>query len=216
MERHVHFYIVGSKPETAFIAVDKMPIDKMYVLNNGSEQFQCFEKEVVSGFKGIRKPVEVARVNPFDYYEVYNKVREIADREILEYPDTVFHMNITMGPRPGTCALDSIAHSYNSDLYYIQEGIYSDSGQDELKRIKIDNFTIILELKKKPATLDLFLRFLQNSSISNSELADYLGSLTALSYHTRYLSEHGLIERDGIRNAVWSLTDLGNQVIRRL
>jgi|GEM_PF-2662638 len=216
MEHHVHFYIIGSKPETAFIAVDKMPLDKMYVLNNDSELFSSFEKEVVSGFKGIRKPVEVVRVNPFDYYDVFNRVREIADREVSGNPETVFHMNITMGPRPGTCALDSIAHSYNSDLYYIQEGIYTESGRDELKVIRIENYTIILELKKKPATLDVFMRFIEKNSISNSELSDYVGSPTALSYHTKYLSSNGLIERNGIRNAVWSLTDLGSQVIKRL
>ena len=125
-------------------------------------------------------------------------------------------MNITMGARPGTCALDSIAHSYNSDLYYIQESIFSESGRDELKVIKIENFTIILDLKKKPATLDVFMRFAEKSSISNSELSDYVGSPTALSYHTKYLSGNGLIARNGIRNAVWSLTDLGNQVIKRL
>ena len=75
MERHVHFYIIGSKPETAFVAVDKMPLDKMYVLNNDSDDYRGFEDEVVKGFKGIRKDVEVVRANPFDYYDVYNRVK---------------------------------------------------------------------------------------------------------------------------------------------
>ncbi len=216
MERHVHFYIVGKKPETAFIAIDRIPLDKIYVLNNDSEEFKKYEDEVVSGFKGVRKDVEVLDVNPFDYHDVYKKFQETADMEVSMNLDVFFHMNITMGPRPGTCALDSVAHSFDSDLYYIQEGIYTESGRDELKVIKIENFDIILELKKKPATLDLFLHFDKEESISNIKLAEYAGSSTKLPYHTKFLFDNGLIDRKGIRNAVWSLTEFGERVIKRL
>ncbi|MBO4552188.1 MAG: hypothetical protein J5673_03205 [Candidatus Methanomethylophilaceae archaeon] len=216
MTRHIHFYIIGSKTETAFIAIDKIPLNKIYVLNNDSEDFRRYEDEVLAGFEGIRKMVEVIRVDPFDYRKVYNKVKEIADKEVSEDPDVMFHMNITMGPRPAVCAFDSVAHSYDSDLYYIQEGVYSDTHQDKLIRIPIENFSIIYELKKKPKTLDVLMCFNGKNKVSNSELVSFIGSATGLSYHTKYLSENGLIKRDGIRNANWSLTDLGNQVIKRL
>lgn len=216
MIRHIHFYIIGSKPETAFVAIDKIPFDKIYILNNESEDFKHYEERVFEGFRGIGKDVGIIRANPFDYHEVYNKVKDIADKEIFENPNAFFHMNITMGPRPGVCALSSVAHSYNSDLYYIQEGVYSDTHQDKLMRIPIENFSIIYELKKKPKTLETLLFFNNKSVVSNSELIKFVGSPTGLSYHTKYLSNNGLIERDGIRNANWFLTDLGNQIIKRL
>ncbi|MDY0236925.1 MAG: DUF6293 family protein [Gudongella sp.] len=216
MERHVHFYIVGSKPETAFIAVDKIPLDKMYVLNNDSKDFSGYEDEVVSGFHGIKKQVEVVRANPFDYYDVFQKAKAIADRELSENPDVFFHMNITMGARPGACALSNVAYSFHSELYYIQEAPYSPTKKDELIRIGIDNLSIIYELKKKPKTLEVLLRFIDSDCIPNSELVEVIGSPTSLSYHTKYLCDNGLIERDGIRNAKWRITDLGSQVLKRL
>lgn len=220
MVYHVHIISVGSKSETAFNVIRSgMEIDKIYLLNNDNPNFIKVEKEIRDGFKKI--PLDgiiTESIKPFDYDDVFNKILNLYRNELKEHPDgVIFHINFTMGTRITVGAMCSSAYLINADLYYIQEGIYSSSGRDELIRIPIDNIKELSELQNKPQTLSVFLRFSDFQPKTNEDIIGSLKSPSNLTYHTNYLQKIGAIQRKGsVRNVEWILTEKGERMIKRL
>ena len=215
----VHLISVGRKAETAFNVIKSdMKIDKIYLLNNGNEEYVAVENEIREGFRPFRLDgINTANINPFDYDDVFKTVLELYKLESDEHPEGVmFHINFTMGTRITVAAMCSAAYSIASDLYYVKESCYSESGKDELIRIHIEYIKEINLLKSKKKTLEIFMKFSDMKSKTNKELAGPMSG-PRLSYHTSFLNKVGLIERyDGVRNGSWRLTDKGEQVMKRL
>lgn len=220
MTYHVHIISVGSKSETAFHVIRSgMEIDKIYLLNNDNEKFVEVENEIRKGFEILNlDDIITESIKPFDYDDVFNKILDIYHKESEEHQDEViFHINFTMGTRITVGAMCSSAYLINADLYYIQEGIYTASGKDELIRIPIDNIKELSELQNKPQTLEVFLRFSDFQPKTNEEIIGSLKSPSNLTYHTNYLLKIGAIQRMGsVRNVKWVLTEKGERMIKRL
>ncbi len=219
MTYHVHLYNVGQKPDTAFSVLrTDIPMDKLYLLNNEKTEYVTVENQIREKFEGMGLDgVEKLRIRPFDYRSVFNAVLDAYKRECEEHDDVRFHINFTMGTSIMVGAVCSAAYSINADLYYVQEGIYSDSGKDEVIRIEIESLEDEFELRNKKQTLAVFQRFADRAPKSNENLMGGLKTSASLTYHTRYLSEKGLIKREGsVRNTRWMLTAKGEQLIKRL
>ncbi len=219
MTYHVHLYNVGKSPDTAFSVIKtEIPMDKLYLLNNDNPEYVAVEDAIRKKFEGMGLDgIETLKINPFDYRDVFNAVLDTYKRECESHGDVRFHINFTMGTSIVVGAVCSAAYSINADLYYIQESIYSRSGKDEIIRIEVESFEEEFELRNKKQTLEVFLRFLDRKPKSNTDLIGGLRSPSSLTYHTRYLSEKGLIERKGsVRNTEWTLTRKGEHLIKRL
>ena len=96
-------------------------------------------------------------------------------------------------------AVCSAAYSINADLYYVQEGTYSDSGRDEVIRIEIESLEEEFELRNKKQTLAVFQKFTDGKPKSNEDLIGSLHSKSSLTYHTRYLYEKKTNQTEGLR-----------------
>ena len=194
-------------------------MDKIYLLNNDNEDFVAVEDEIRRGFSAFPLDgIVTANINPFDYDSVFKTVIDLFNMESDNHSEEViFHINFTMGTRITVGAMCSAAYSINADLYYIQESIYSPTGKDELIRIQIENIDELTDLKSKKQILETFRKFSDRKPKTNEELIGSLKSPASLSYHTRYLSNAGLIKRfNGIRNGSWMLTEKGEQVMKRI
>ena len=214
---HVHIYNVGKVPDTAFSVLHSdIPLDKLYLLNNENPEYLEVEETIRSHFEQAGIEVLTRRIDPFEYHNVYNSVIEIYNKESKEHDDVKVHINFTMGTSIVVGAVCSAAYSINADLYYIQESKYSNTGRDEVIRIEVENNSDLVELKRKEKTLGVFMKFIDRKPKSNPELMTGLKSAASLTYHTRYLSSKGLIERDGLRDTVWKLTPKGERTINRL
>lgn len=197
MTYHIHLYNVGKSPETAFHVIrSDIPMDKLYLLNNDKPKYMEVEEKIREKFEGMGLDgVETLKINPFEYRDVFNAVLETYRKECEEHDDVRFHINFTMGTSIVVGAVCSAAYSINADLYYIQEGIYSESGKDEIIKVEIDSFEDEFELRNKKQTLTVFQRFADGKPKSNEDLMGSLRSQASLTYHTRYLCEKGLIRR---------------------
>ncbi len=215
---HVHLYNVGKKPDTAFNVIRAgIPIDKLYLLNNEDPIYLEVEKVIIDGFKPFSIEVSPARIDPFDYHNVFNTVLDLYRSECAIHDDVRFHINFTMGTSIVVGAVCSAAYSINADLYYIQEACYSKTNEDQLIQIEIQNIDEIAELRKRKQTLEVFRKFSDRGFKTNEDLMGSLKTPSSLSYHTKYLHQAGLIERRGsVRNTEWVLTEKGIQVLNRL
>lgn len=227
MVYHVHIYTVGRKPDTAFhVLKSDLPIDKIYLLNNGAKECDC-NGDVIHDYQKVEDDIRsklnsvgitdivTEYIDPFDYNDIFDKVLEISEREINIHSDVRFHINFTMGTNIMAGAVCSAAYSINADLYYIQEGKYTKSKNDELIQIAIENIKELEILKKKAKTKEIFERFRIEESISNSNLKSEKETLSDLSYHTKLLKSYGLIKKDDI-SSEWILTNKGKQTLKRL
>lgn len=220
MTYHVHVISVGKKAETAYHVIrSDIKMDKIYLLNNDEEGYVAVEDEIRNTFKAF--PLDgiiTAKINPFDYDSVFKTIIDLYNMEVDNHSeDVLFHINFTMGTRITAGAMCSAAYSINADLYYIQESIYSKTGNDELIRIQIENINELTDLKSKKQVLETFRKFSDRAPKTNEELMGSLKSPGSLSYHTKYLSNAGLIKRfNGVRNGSWILTEKGEQVMKRI
>lgn len=219
MEYHVHLYNVGLKPDTAYKVIGSgIPIHKIYLLNNKKDEYLEVEDQIRDRFRDTSIIVEKAEINPWDYHQVFDTVLRLYEEECGQHKgeNVKFHVNFTMGTSIVVGAVCSAAHCIDADLYYVQEGCYSESGKDELITIRINSYEEIVELKSRPQTLAILLKMSEDKALSNDELRGSI-SKPNLSYHTRYLLDKGLIAREsGVRNVKWILTEKGKIVRKRL
>lgn len=218
MTFHVHIYNVGKTPETAFSIIGhEIPIEKLILLNNDKEEYKLVEDEIRKGFEPFPIEVETVIIDPWDYYNVFNKVIESYHKECEEHGDVRFHINFTKGTRIVVSAVCNAAYSIEADLYYVQEGQYSKSGKDTLIYIDIENINELMELKARKKPLEIFKKFSDRKPKMTKDLLIGGMSVSTLSFHTSYLQKLGLIERKGsVRNTEWILTEKGKNVMNRL
>ncbi|WP_400204137.1 HFX_2341 family transcriptional regulator domain-containing protein [Methanomethylophilus alvi] len=220
MVYHVHLISVGKKAETAFNVINsEIRMDKIYLLNNDNEEYVAVENEIREVYsKFPLDGILTAKINPFDYDNVFKTVLDLFALESECHPEgVIFHINFTMGTRIAVAAMSSAAYSINADLYYIQEACYSPTGKDELILIPIENIEELSELKSRKHVLKTFMKFSDREPKTSSDLMGELKSAGSLSYHTTYLSKAGLIKRfGGVKNGSWVLTEKGEQVMKRL
>ncbi len=215
----VHIISIGKKAETAFNVIGSdLKFNKIYLLNNDSEEYVAVENEIRDAFENFPLDgIVTAKINPFDYDDVFKTVVDLYHKELEEHPEGVqFHINFTMGTRVAVAAMCSAAYSINADLYYVQESIYSDTGKDKLIQIQIENLNELVELKSKRKILETFRLFSDGKPKTNGELIGPTESASNISYRTAYLCKAGLIERTRVREGQWSLTDKGKQVMKRI
>ena len=83
MVYHVHLISIGKKAETAFNVINSdIKMNKIYLLNNDNEEYMSVENEIRDAFsKFPLDGVVTAKINPFDYDDVFKKVLSLFEFE---------------------------------------------------------------------------------------------------------------------------------------
>ncbi len=203
MSRAIHLCIGGNDGNVLSALVSGgLPMQEMCILRG------CDPDGTVGLAEGLKsigfRRIRIIVTDLGDYNRVFDSVCSVCSG----YDDARFYVNIGMGDPVSVSAMTSAAQSFDSLLYYVKD--------DRAVTIQSDSLPEMAELKSKRKVLETFLRFRGKPRITNRDL---MGSLSnsALTYHTRMLSDMGLISKEGsAKTPIWVLTNKGEQMLRRI
>lgn len=220
MAFHVHIIPVGINPKPSLCAFgSEIPIDKVYMIcsediskkinNDTPAKLKASEQEIESVFKSAYKEVRSVYVDPWDYQEILDKVLDIASKESIEHPDSVFHINFTSGTHILCGAVCSAAFYIGGDLYYAMNNDEQVEKTKEPRRFQIPCLPDVSNIGKR--TREVFFLIKEGKNTTNRSLIGETGMTPSkLGYHMRVLSGYGLVEKRHVGKEVhWTLTYSG-------
>lgn len=217
---------IGTKTAPVFQGMGDFNPDKVVLVNSrksidmadGTHDYGDTEHEIrkaldIAGLTDI----ETLVVEPYDYHDVYNKVKDLTSNEKENHPGCRFRINMTMGTHVMAAAVCAVAYVTHSELCYVKRAEYNASRKDELVMIDIENQDELAKLKKLEKTMEVFKTILSGKSRNEDLRAALKMGKSTLSYHISILKEHGLImNQKSARNQVWVITKKGEETIKRL
>ena len=221
-EYHVHIACIGDiKEPTMAIVRSGTGIDEVVLLNNNNSEYVQRQKEIEETLKESFIPRIVSEeIDIFDFQMITKKLIDIVKRCRTEHPGCTIHFNITAGTNIVGSAMCVVAMRFqNTDIYYQKWKKHDPKLEnDKVIHVELADDKSLGMLLRQEKTADILRLFAETDVIEHRDLLNRSGMKpSTLSYHTKKLTESGLINRGGSnrRTPTWNVTEKGAAVLER-